>query len=235
MINVINTRPLFYQGRLRSDKKICFFDIPSILIEPNEKILKKFNYNKIILTSQIAVEYAKKNKILKKINGKFFAVGNSTRDYAKKYLKSVSSTSSVDGIDSLLESAFFLNSKNEEILIIQGKKNNKELSKKIQRLGAKIYFYEPYKRKFPDISYKKKLNEIIESINVDFMMVSSKQNLENIMTMTYKRNQKKILQIKIIPTHPNLVGYVLQQGFKDVYLNDGFKKIKENILLIHGK
>jgi uroporphyrinogen-III synthase len=205
------------------------------LIEPNEKILKKFNYNKIILTSQIAVEYAKKNKILKKINGKFFAVGNSTRDYAKKYLKSVSSTSSVDGIDSLLESAFFLNSKNEEILIIQGKKNNKELSKKIQRLGAKIYFYEPYKRKFPDISYKKKLNEIIESINVDFMMVSSKQNLENIMTMTYKRNQKKILQIKIIPTHPNLVGYVLQQGFKDVYLNDGFKKIKENILLIHGK
>ena len=55
------------------------------------------------------------------------------------------------------------------------------------------------------------------------------------MTMTYKRNQKKILQIKIIPTHPNLVGYVLQQGFKEVYLNDGFKKIKENILLIHGK
>ena len=67
------------------------------------------------------------------------------------------------------------------------------------------------------------------------MIVSSKQNLENIMTMTYKRNQKKILQIKIIPTHPNLVGYVLQQGFKEVYLNDGFKKIKENILLIHGK
>ena len=53
--------------------------------------------------------------------------------------------------------------------------------------------------------------------------------------MTYKRNQKKILQIKIIPTHPNLVGYVLQHGFKEVYLNDGFKKIKENILLIHGK
>ena len=52
--------------------------------------------------------------------------------------------------------------------------------------------------------------------------------------MTCKRDQKKILQIKIIPTHPNLVGYVLQQGFKGVYLNDG-QKIKENILLIHGK
>ena len=235
MINVINTRPLFYKGRLKSDKKICFFDIPSISIEPNEEFLTKYNYNKIILTSQIAVEYAKNNKILKKINGKFFAVGDSTRDYAKKYLKSVSSTSSVNGVDSLLKSTRFLNSKNEEILIIQGKKNNKELSKKKKRLGAKPYFYEPYKREFPDISYKKKLNEIIESINVDFMIVSSKQNLENIMTMTYKRNQKKILQIKIIPTHPNLVGYVLQHGFKEVYLNDGFKKIKENILLIHGK
>ena len=33
-------------------------------------------------------------------------------------------------------------------------KNNKELSKKIKRLGQ-IYFYEPYKREFPDISYKK--------------------------------------------------------------------------------
>lgn len=235
MINVINTRPLFYQGRLKSDKKIYFFDIPSISIEPNEENLTKFNYNKIIFTSQIAVEYAKNNKILKKINGKFFAVGNSTRDFAKKYLKNVSSTSSIDGINSLLESTLFLNSKNEEILIIQGKKNNKELSKKIQRLGAKLYFYEPYKREFPDVSYKKKLNEIIESIDVDFMIVSSKQNLENIMTMTYKRNQRKILQIKIIPTHPNLVGYILQQGFKEVYLNDGFKKIKENILLINGK
>ena len=235
MINVINTRPLFYRSRLKSDNKICFFDIPSISIEPNEENLTKFNYNKIIFTSQIAVEYAKNNKILKKINGKFFAVGDSTRDYAKKYLKSVSSTSSVNGVDSLLKSTHFLNSKNEEILIIQGKKNNKELSKKIKRLGAKLYFYEPYKREFPDISYKKKLNEILESIDVDFMIVSSKLNLENIMTMTYKRNQKKILQIKIIPTHPNLVGYVLQQGFKEVYLNDGFKKIKENILLIHGK
>ena len=235
MINVINTRPLFYRSRLKSDNKICFFDIPSISIEPNEENLTKFNYNKIIFTSQIAVEYAKNNKILKKINGKFFAVGSATRDYAKKYLKSVSSTSSIDGIDSLLDSTPFLNSKNEEILVVQGKKNNKELSKKIQRLGAKLYFYEPYKREFPDISYKKKLNEILESIDVDFMIVSSKLNLENIMTMTYKRNQKKILQIKIIPTHPNLVGYVLQQGFKEVYLNDGFKKIKENILLIHGK
>ena len=37
MINVINTRPLFYKGRLKSDKKICFFDIPSISIEPNEE------------------------------------------------------------------------------------------------------------------------------------------------------------------------------------------------------
>ena len=122
MINVINTRPLFYKGRLKSDKKICFFDIPSISIKPNEKILTKFNYNKIILTSQIAIEYAKNNKILKKINGEFFAVGNATKDYAKKYLKSVSSTSSIDGIDTLLESTLFLNSKNEEILIIQGKK-----------------------------------------------------------------------------------------------------------------
>jgi len=235
MINVINTRPFFYKGRLRSDKKICFFDVPSISIEPNEKTLTKFNYNKIIFTSQIAVEYAKNNKILKKINGEFFAVGDATRDYAKKYLKRVRSTSLVDGIDALLESTFFLNSKNEEILIIQGKKNNKELTNKIERLGAKLYFYEPYKREFPDISYKKKLNEIIESINVDFIIVSSKQNLENIMTMTYKRNKKKILQIKIIPTHPNLVGYVLKHGFKDIYLNDGFKKIKENILLIHGK
>ena len=235
MINVINTRPLFYRGRLKSDNKICFFDIPSISIEPNEENLTKFNYNKIIFTSQIAVEYAKNNKILKKINGKFFAVGSATRDYAKKYLNSVSSTSSIDGIDSLLKSTLFLNSKNQEILVIQGKKNNKELSKKIKILGAKLYFYEPYKREFPDISYKKKLNEILESIDVDFMIVSSKLNLENIMTMTYKRNQKKILQIKIIPTHPNLVGYILQQGFKEVYLNDGFKKIKENILLIHGK
>ncbi len=235
MINVINTRPLFYRGRLKSDNKISFFDIPSISIEPNEENLTKFNYNKIIFTSQIAVEYAKNNKILKKINGKFFAVGSATRDYAKKYLKSVSSTSSIDGIDSLLDSTPFLNSKNEEILVVQGKKNNKELSKKIQRLGAKLYFYEPYKREFPDISYKKKLNEILESIDVDFMIVSSKLNLENIMTMTYKRNQKKILQIKIIPTHSNLVGYIMQQGFKEVYLNDGFKKIKENILLIHGK
>ena len=32
---------------------------------------------------------------------------------------------------------------------------------------------------------------------------------------------------KIIPTHPNLVGYVLQQGFKEVYLNDGLKKSKK--------
>ena len=45
-----------------------------------------------------------------------------TRDYAKKYLKSVSSTSSIDGIDSLLESTLFLNSKNEEILVIKEKK-----------------------------------------------------------------------------------------------------------------
>ena len=67
------------------------------------------------------------------------------------------------------------------------------------------------------------------------MIVSSKLNLENIITMTYKRNQKKILQIKIITTHSNLVGYIIEQGFKEVYLNDGFKKIKENILLIHGK
>ena len=84
MINVINTRPLFYQGRLKSDKKICFFDIPSISIEPNEEFLTKYNYNKIILTSQIAVEYAKNNKILKKINGKFFAVGRLYKRLCKK-------------------------------------------------------------------------------------------------------------------------------------------------------
>ena len=130
MINVINTRPLFIKVDLKSDKKICFFDIPSISIEPNEENLTKFNYNKIIFTSQIAVEYAKNNKILKKINGKFFAVGSATRDYAKKYLKSVSSTSSIDGIDSLLESTLFLNSKNEEILIIQGKKIIRNCQKK---------------------------------------------------------------------------------------------------------
>ena len=75
MINVINTRPLFYQGRLKSDKKICFFDIPSISIEPNEEFLTKYNYNKIILTSQIAVEYAKNNKILKKLMVSFLRLG----------------------------------------------------------------------------------------------------------------------------------------------------------------
>ena len=39
--------------------------------------------------------------------------------------------------------------------------------------------------------------------------------------------KKKILQIKIIPTHPNLVGYVLQQGFKEVYLSMVSKKSKK--------
>ena len=83
-----------------------FFDIPSISIEPNEENLTKYNYNKIILTSQIAVEYAKNNKILKKLMVSFLRLGT-YRDYAKKYLKSVSSTSSVNGVDSLLKAHVF--------------------------------------------------------------------------------------------------------------------------------
>ena len=121
--------PFFIEVDLNQITKYAFFDIPSISIEPNEENLTKFNYNKIIFTSQIAVEYAKNNKILKKINGKFFAVGGCTRDYAKKYLKSVSTTSS-DGIDSLLTAHLFLNSKNEEILVIQGKKIIRNYQKK---------------------------------------------------------------------------------------------------------
>ena len=62
-----------------------FFDIPSIWIEPNEEFLTKYNYNKIILTSQIAVEYAKNNKILNKINGKLRLV--TYKRLCKKYLK----------------------------------------------------------------------------------------------------------------------------------------------------
>lgn len=212
---------------------ICFptlqivgIDEPSAGLSSATNLLTTLsNYHWLIFTSANAVNFALKangGKIAEFTASRVAAIGQATA----KQLESAGLTVDLipeSGFDSeaLLAMPQLQNALGKRFLIVRGQSGREELATKLRERGAKVDYWEVYKRIMPD-SDASFVRRLLDENKLSAILITSMESLRNLIAMLGENYKNKLLSVPLIVVSERIKRMAgTELGFKRINVANG--------------